>query len=263
MISTTAVDMKKGRDARGRRTIRAWAVAFWLAVWQAVSMALDQQILLVSPVRVLVRLAGLAVTAEFWGAVIFTLLRITGGFLLGAGAGVVLAGLASRFRRVEELLAPAMLTVKSIPVASFIILALIWFSSRNLAVLISFLMVLPVIYTSTLGGIRAADRQLLEMAQVFRIPALRRVRYLYVPQVFPYFHSACAAALGLSWKSGVAAEVIGMPQGSIGEQLQQAKVYLNTPDLFAWTLVIVLLSLAFEKLFLLLLRRGKRALERM
>ena len=245
------------------RTIRAWAVLFWLAVWQLVSTALSSELLLVSPVRVAARLLELAATAGFWGSVASSLLRIAGGFLLAVAAGVVLAALSARSRWVRELLAPLILAVKSIPVASFIILALIWFSSKNLAVLISFLMVLPVVYTNVLSGIRAADPQLLEMARVFRIPALRRVRYIYVPQVYPFFQSACGVALGLCWKSGVAAEVIGMPQGSIGERLQQAKVYLDTPDLFAWTLTIVLVSLGFEKLFLALLRRGRSALERM
>ena len=173
------------------------------------------------------------------------------------------AALNARLARVEELLAPAMLAIKSIPVASFIILALILFSSRNLAVPISFLIVLPVLYSNVLGGIRAADSQLMEMARVFRIPVGRSIRYVYLPQVMPYFLSACGSALGLCWKSGIAAEVIGMPEGSIGEQLQQAKVYLDTPDLFAWTLVIVLVSLAFERAFLALLRRGARAMERM
>ena len=101
------------------------------------------------------------------------------------------------------------------------------------------------------------------MARVFRIPAARRIRYIYLPQVLPYFLSACTVALGLSWKAGVAAEVIGMPEGSIGEQLQQAKIYLNTPDLLAWTVVIVLVSLGFEKLFLALIRRAAKRLERM
>ncbi len=154
---------------------------------------------------------------------------------------------------------PVMLTVKSVPVASFIILALIWFSSANLSVLISFLMVLPIIYTSVLDGIRSVDRQLLEMAQVFRIPGLRVVRYIYVPQVMPFFYPACSVALGMSWKAGAAAEVIGIPRGSIGERLQQAKVYLDTPDLFAWTLVIVAASLFFEKIVLLLVGRVARA----
>ena len=236
---------------------------FWLLLWQVGAMAINQRIILVSPLRVLARLIELAPTLEFWSAIGYSLVRITAGFLLGVVAGTLLAALSARFRRVEELLAPALLAIKSIPVASFVILALILFSSRNLSVLISFLIVLPVLYTNILSGIRAADPQLLEMARVFRIPTLRSIRYVYLPQVLPYFQSACGSALGLCWKSGIAAEVIGMPDGSIGEQLQQAKIYLNTPDLFAWTLVIVLVSLVFEKVFLILLKWGERALERM
>lgn len=219
---------------------------FWLLLWQVGAMAINQRIILVSPLRVLARLIELAPTLEFWSAIGYSLVRITAGFLLGVVAGTLLAALSARFRRVEELLAPALLAIKSIPVASFVILALILFSSRNLSVLISFLIVLPVLYTNILSGIRAADPQLLEMARVFRIPTLRSIRYVYLPQVLPYFQSACGSALGLCWKSGIAAEVIGMPDGSIGEQLQQAKIYLNTPDLFAWTLVIVLVSLVYS-----------------
>ena len=243
--------------------LRPWAVLVWLLIWQLGAMAMDQQILLVSPIAVLIRLGTLAVESSFWKAVGFSLLRITGGFFLGAAVGTVLAALSARLRRVEELLAPLLLAIKSIPVASFILLSLILFSSRNLSVLISFLMVLPVLYEGVLGGIRAMDKQMLEMAQVFQIPTPRRVRYVYLPQVLPYFRAACASALGLCWKSGIAAEVIGMPTGSIGERLQQAKIYLDTPDLFAWTLVIVLVSLAFERLFLALLQIATRYLGRM
>lgn len=248
---------------KSRGTVRFWAVLVWLAVWQLGAMAIDQKIILVSPVDVLTRLVELLPTLGFWQTIAYSLVRITLGFLLGVAAGTVFAALSARFRRVEEFLAPALLAIRSIPVASFIILALILFSSRNLAVLISFLIVLPIVYSNVLSGIRAADRELLEMAQVFRIPAARRLRYVYLPQVMPYFQSACGSALGLSWKSGIAAEVIGMPDGSIGEQLQQAKIYLDTPDLFCWTLVIVLVSLAFEKAFLAILGWSQRALRRM
>ena len=179
---------------RRPRTIRAWAVLVWLALWQLGAMAIDQQIILVSPLRVLSRLCELIPTPDFWGSIAYSLVRITAGFLLGVAAGTVLAALSARFRRVEELLAPAMLAIKSIPVASFIILALILFSSRNLAVPISFLIVLPVLYSNVLGGIRAADSQLMEMARVFRIPVGRSIRYVYLPQVMPYFLSACGSA---------------------------------------------------------------------
>lgn len=218
-------------------------------------MRLDSDILLVSPLAVLCRLGQLMVTASFWKAVCFTLSRVAAGFFLAVLAGVLLAVAASRSDRIRELLTPVLLAVRSVPVASFIILALIWFSSKNLSVLISFLMVLPIIYTNVLNGIRSVDRQLLEMARVFRIPGLRVARYIYLPQVMPFFYSACSVAVGMSWKAGAAAEVIGIPGGSIGERLQQAKVYLDTPDLFAWTLVIVAASLFFEKTVLFMVRK--------
>lgn len=238
-----------------KKEIRLWAVIFWLAVWQLASMKLDSDILLVSPVRVILRLLELMRTAIFWKSVCFTLSRIALGFGAAALAGCILAALAARFRRVQELLAPLMLAIKSVPVASFTILALIWFSSANLSVLISFLMVLPVVYTNMQSGIRSVDKQLLEMAQVFGVSKPRVIRYIYLQQLLPFFYSACSVSVGLSWKAGVAAEVIGIPKGSVGERLQQAKIYLDTPDLFAWTLVVVLMSLLSEKLLLFLLRK--------
>ena len=257
MISITA-----DRSDKKKRKIKIWAVAFWLLVWQGVSQVLGQEILLVSPVSVLRRLLELAVTADFWSSIAFSIIRIMGGFLLAALLGILLGALAAGVSPVRQLLKPAVLTIKSIPVASFVILVLIWVPSENLSVVISFLMVFPVIYTNVLNGIESTDRKLLEMAEVFRISLPRRIRYIYASQVLPFFRAGCSVALGLCWKAGVAAEVIGIPDGSIGERLYMAKVYLNTPALFAWTIVIVLISLVFERLFLALVDRGVGYLER-
>lgn len=218
---------------------------------------------MVSPGVVVVRLFELAATAEFWRSVLFSFARIVSGFLLAGVAGVLLAALAARFRRVGELLVPVILAIKATPVASIIILILIWVSSRNLSVLISFLMVLPVIYTNVLDGIRDTDKGLLEMAELFQIPVRKRILYIYISQVLPFFRSACSVALGMCWKAGVAAEVIGVPDGSIGEKLYKAKIYLNTSDLFAWTLTIIVISVIFEYVFMLIIRRSIRCLERL
>ena len=242
--------------------IRLWAVLFWLCVWQASSMALGSELLLVSPVRVILRLSEMVLEAQFWRAILFTLMRIALGFLLAWLSGCLLASLSSFLRPVRDLLSPLMLAIRTVPVASFIILALIWLPSRNLSVLISFLMVLPILYTNVLDGILSVDNKLLEMAQVFRVTPVRRVRYIYLPQVMPFMLTGCRGGLGLCWKAGVAAEVIGMPRGSIGERLQQAKVYLDTPDMFAWTLVIVLASVCFERLVLWLLKAAARRIGR-
>mgnify|MGYP002703126370 CR=1 FL=1 len=175
--------------------------------------------------------------------------------LLSALLTLLLAVAAGRLRVLELLLWPYVTAIKSVPVASFIIICLIWMSTRQLAVFISFLMVFPVIYSNTLQGIKSADGALLEMARVYRVPFSRRLGYIYAPQVKPFLLSGCSVALGMSWKSGVAAEVIGVVGGSIGERLYEAKVYFQMTDLLAWTVVIVVCSVGFEKLVLWLLRR--------
>ena len=226
------------------------AAAVWIMVWQLTSMYLKQEILLASPVSVIKRLTELIVMGDFWKSVVFSFVRIILGFSLALILGTVLAALSSAFFAVEVLMEPLIMVIKATPVASFIILCLIWIPSKNLSVFISFLMVLPVIYTNIFEGIRQTDRKILEMAKVFRVNLRRQIRYIYVSQVLPYFLSACRLSLGMCWKAGVAAEVIGVPSGSIGEKLYNAKIYLNTPDLFAWTIVIIVISFVFEKCFL-------------
>lgn len=233
---------------------RAGALLFWLLVWQAASLVLKQEILLASPVSVAERLSVLMKESDFWASVVFSFTRIITGFLLALVCGIVLAVASFCSRIVSFLVNPLMSVAKSTPVASFIILCLIWIPSRNLSVFISFLIVLPVIYTNILEGINKTDRKLLEMAKVFKIPLWRRIVFIYLSQILPYLISACTVTLGMSWKAGVAAEVIGVPSGSIGEKLYQAKIYLDTPDLFAWTAVIIVISFLFEKLFIFLLK---------
>ena len=239
---------------------RAGAVLFWLAVWQAAAMAIGQEVFLVSPVQALRCLLRLLPQADFWHRVGFSAGRILLGFGLGVVCSAALAVAAEICPAAEVLIAPVLQLVKATPVASFIILALVWVRGSSLSVLISFLMVLPVLYGAVRTGIRAADPQLLEMAKVFRLPLGRRLRAVWLPAVLPAFRQGCSVALGICWKSGVAAEVIGLPNGSIGDALYRAKITLSTGELFAWTFVIILLSAAFEKLFLRALDAVSRAL---
>ena len=234
---------------------RLLAAAFWLAVWQLAAMAVGQRILLASPLETLARLIELLPTGGFWRSVLFTLGHILAGFVLGSALGVALATLAARFTPVGELLSPLLSAMRSVPVASFVIAALIWVPSRRLSVLIATLIVLPVVYAAMADGLRQIDPKLMEMARVFRMSRRNRLRCVELPAILPSLTSALSVSMGLAWKSGVAAEVIGIPTGSIGERLYKAKVYLATPDLFAWTLTIVLISAACTRLLRLGLRR--------
>lgn len=207
-------------------------------------------LLLASPVQAALRLLELLPSTAFWRAVGNSSLRIFGGFLVSCALALLLASLVAGRTWFQNLLAPPVVVVKAVPVASFIILALVWLDAEALSLFISALMVFPPVYLNVLEGLRQTDQKLLELARVYRIPLRRRVWGVYLPQALPYFRSAASLALGLCWKAGVAAEVIGLPAGTIGERLYTAKIYLQTPDLFAWTAVILALSAIFERLFL-------------
>ena len=233
---------------------KALSVALALLLWQVGATVLDLHLLLVTPLEVVKRLFTLVGENDFWRTLLFSFSRIVLGFALAFTLGCLLGVLSGKWPLLETLLWPYVITIKTVPVASFIIISLIFFSARQLPTFISFLMVFPVIYSNVLEGIRSTDRELLEMGQVFRIPWGRRLGYIYLPHLKPFLFSACSVALGMSWKSGVAAEVIGVASGSIGEKLYESKIYFLTEDLLSWTVVIVLVSVLFEKLFLRLMK---------
>lgn len=251
----------RDKNTRLSPALRLGAVAIWLLLWQLASMAVGLPLLLPSPLAVLLRLGQLCTGADFWLTVASSLLRILLGYLLGVLFGTALAGLCWRFRLIDALARPLLGVLKSTPVASFIILALVWVKTTWLATVISFIMVLPLIYANVREGIDSADRQLLEMAQVFRLSRRKTFRYCYLPAILPFFLSAISSALGFAWKSGIAAEVLGRPARAIGSQIYDSKIYLETPDLFAWTLVVILLSVLLERLAVRFVRwAGKRSM---
>ncbi|WP_455714831.1 ABC transporter permease [Anaerosporobacter sp.] len=266
MMFSTIRDNSNKRGNK-KKSIKLWAIIAWLLIWGLASRLLNAGILLVSPISTANRLLELMREWSFFETILYSMSRIILGFLLATILGIVLAILGNWNKRVEEFLQPLFGVMKAIPVASFIILCLVFLSSRTLSIFIVFLMVLPIMYTNILHGIQSVDRNLIEMAQVFEVSLLRRIRYLYIPAIWPFFYTACKVGIGFSFKSGIAAEVIGIPDGTIGEKLYESKIYLDTPDLFAWTVVIVVISILFEKIFLYILekcylRLSKRAQQR-
>ena len=244
------------------RIIKAGAIAFWLAVWEIASLLIGEELFLPSPISVLEALVASAVDLSFWSAVLFTIDRIILGFIISLSSAVILAFLSYRWRILGILLEPIVKVVRATPVASIVILILVWVRSRNLSVVISFMMVFPVVYQNVLKGLCNTDRNLIEMADAYRIRTLKRIRYIYLPYLVPYLESAISISLGLAWKSGIAAEVIGLPDGSIGERVYEAKIYLSMPDLFASTVTVIILAFVFERVFIYLSRIILRRISR-
>lgn len=223
---------------------------FWLGVWTLLALGVDNRILVVTPLETASRLLQLLKERDFWISVGRSLLRMGTGFLAGFCMALLLAALCRRLPFFEELLSPVMKLIMAVPVASFAVLLLIWWGSSFLAVAVCFLVVLPGIYTNALEGLKATDKKLLEMAEVFRLPFCSRFFYIYRPTLKPFLRGSMKVALGMCWKSGVAAEVIGTPDFSLGERIYMSKIYLDTAGVFAWSAVVILMSVLFEKLVL-------------
>ncbi len=241
------ISIMYSKEKTGRYVRKILIVLGWLLLWQIVSLAVDNKLLLVGPWQTLVALVHLMVQGAFWQACLGSLLRIAIGFILGSLLGILLAVASNKYQWLEEILAPVIVLMKAVPVASFVVIFLIWWGSEQLAMVISFFIVLPNLYVNTLEGLKSTDKQLLEMAHVFELPVRNTFFYIYCPALKPFLNGAIKVAAGMSWKSGVAAEVIGLPKYAIGEQLYMAKIYLNTAGVLAWTIVIIVLSIGFEK----------------
>ena len=234
------------------------AALFWLALWQLLSAAVGSALLLPAPLSVVRRLFELMGTAQFWRTVLLSLLRISTGIAFALILGVITAVLTCRFALLDALLTPVISVIKTTPVASFVILVLIWLRRDYVPVLISALMVFPVVWSNVSAGIKNTDRSFLELARVYNFPFTKTARSIYFPSVLPYFRSACSSALGFGWKAGIAAEVLTVPGVSIGRMIYESKLYLQTTDLFAWTLCVILLSFLLEKLMLRLISGGRK-----
>lgn len=243
-----------------KKLIRGLACAvFWLAVWVAASALIGRDVVLPMPHKVLFRLADLVATGDFWLACLRSLLGVFLGFLAGVTAGTLAAAASHRFAAVSTLLSPALATVKATPVASFIILLLFLVRRTAVPPVAAALMVLPVVFSHVKNALSSLPKDLGEVCEIFRFSRKKKIRFYYLPHILPHFRAACRSAIGLSWKAGIAAEVICTPGGTIGTNLYYAKNYLATEDMLAWTVTVILFSFLIEKAVIRLIfsRRGE------
>lgn len=254
MTSSITKD-KNDKDKKNLNKI--FVFLFWLGVWQIVHLIIKQEVYVPSPYSVFLKLKEQVFMLHFWESVFYSIYRVLFGMAISVVLGLIAAVASSMNRYIHDLLKPLMIAIKSTPVLSFIIIALLWFSSSNVPIFICFLMCFPVIWTNVLAGIENVDKNLLDMAKLYRVKKLLILKRIYFPSVLPYFSAACVTSLGLGWKVSVAAEVLSHPKKSIGSNLYSAKVYLDSAELFAWTIVVILLSMIFEYLFSAIVKGNK------
>ena len=230
---------------------RLAAVSLWLIIWQIASVMTGLELLLASPVTVLRTLAGMLVTRQFYGILYLSVMHIMSGMLAGCLIGICAGILSARFDFLKEWLGIAVQLMKSLPVAAFIILVLMWWGSKNVTFIISAMVVIPMITTGVKEGIDNTDNKQIELARVYDMTAFNTFRYVYLTGVYPYITAQLKVAAGMCFKAGISAEIIGLVTGTIGTQMYYAKMYLLSAELFSWSIVVIVVSLVIEKLSLI------------
>lgn len=249
--------MNKRFDLRFRKIFfKCLGALLLIAVWQYFAYSFAQkgmEMLLASPFQVINRLKTLIVEPDFRTIIEASCARIFSGFFIAFVAGIVLGSLSGEFEFIADLLWPMVATVKAVPVASFVVILFIWFTN-GITPILTFLISFPIIYGNVLQGVKSADKKLKEVADIYRVSFVKKILFIKIPAVADYLTAASSTSIGMAWKAGVAAELILQMNGSIGEKLYYAKMYLANEDLIAWTLIVILLSVILEKVFVLFLK---------
>ena len=248
---------KGDESERMKRFVKGIGILFfWCALWELSAILVDNSFILVGPVDSLRHLILLMTEADFLKTVLFTTARILSAYISALFLAFLFSLLSYDHPFLAEFLKPPLFLLRSLPVASFVIILLFFIGRESLSFFIAFWMAFPIFYFNLLEGLFGVDRKLLEMSEVFHFSFWKKLRYLFLPGIYSELLSAAKLAMGLCWKSGIAAELIGQVKGSIGYKLMDAKVSLSMGDVFAWSLVMIFLSKIFECLVLFLLERG-------
>lgn len=237
-------------------------VLFWLGVWWLCSALVGMPLILPSPLDVLIKLGSMATTGVFWRVMVTSAVRVTLGILISYLAGFFLAILCHRFRFLHDLMLPLISVVKTTPVSSFILIALVFFHRDLIPGAIAALMVLPVVFSNTMEGLASPSPALMETARAYKLGFWERIRCIWIPTLRPFLVSAAGACAGLAIKAGIAAEVLICPEVSVGKYMYLSKQNMEYVELFAWTVAIVVFSFIVDLLFKLALRYVKKRTRR-
>jgi len=232
-------------------------VLFWILVWEILSLIINQEIYLPSPGATFIALFNLLTERNTYITLLYSTYRTLSGFMISCVSGIIFGYFCGISKTVYNLFNPLVSIIRTVPVMSIIIIAIMWFKDTNVPIFVAFLMCFPIIWTNTVSGIQSTDIKLLQMCRVYNIKKSRIVKSVYFYSTLPYIKAGMISALGISWKVTSAAEVLSLPKYSIGSYLYDSKVYLEIPNLFAWTIIIILLSILFEKILKIIFKAGQ------
>lgn len=231
------------------------SVIIMMLLWEWVSIRIGSEHILPGPLVTLQAVFNLFIDSEFLMIIWNTLLRGMMGFAIAIVSGVVLGIIAGLYPTFDSFMRPWIVVMRSVPVVSFILLALIWFTSASVPVFIGILTMFPMIYTNIIEGMRNVDVKLIDMARFYKVSTKRIITDVYAPAIAPYVTSGISSAIGIGWRAIIIGEVLSQPEYGIGTSMHSAQSFLNVDVLIAWTFIAVIMSYLFEHVLRLFERK--------
>ncbi|MBV1759020.1 MAG: ABC transporter permease subunit [Dethiosulfatibacter sp.] len=238
---------------------RLIGIVIILTVWQVLYMLINRDIYLPSPLNVIRSFVQITTDKDFFTIVSSTTFRVLLSFALSTFFGVLIGIACGLNKTVYQIFEPVIVLIRSTPVISIIIIALIWFRSDNAPVFTGFLMCFPVIWSNVVQGIKSTNQHLIEMSKIYKVNPVQIIRTIYIPSARPFIAAGLTTSLGLAWKVIAAAEVLSLPKYGIGSKLHDSKIYLESDKLLAWTLLIIIISYLFELMLMRILSNPSRS----
>lgn len=245
----------KSKKYRNDKFEVALSCAILLFLWQIIAQKINNDIYLPTIGQVMSSLIDIVISQVFYMDIIYSLGRCVYSFLFAMILSIVLGILAYINNSFKNFLKPINTLASSIPTMILIVLALIWFDKSNAPFVVGVAIVFPILYDSVLGAMTSIDKGIMEMARLYKIGIKNKISKIYFPAIKFRLASILLSSFSLALKIVIAGEVYGQPLYGIGARIHIEKVNFNTSGIFAWIIIIVVLSMIIDLFQKLLLRR--------
>ena len=217
-----------------------------IIIWILLSRSVNNEVIIPSIKSTFASMIRIIKDPNFFNIIKYTLLRTLIGFLISLSLAMIIGIVSSVSKITYNLMVPILKFLNSIPTIAIIVLALIWLNNELVPMLVGFIMVFPILYENILNGILNVDKDIIQMANLYKVGKIKIVNNIYIPSILYNLSSVFNTVLGINLKMVIAGEVLGQPKYAIGSNLQLERIYLNTSGVFAWIIIILLISETFD-----------------
>lgn len=225
-----------------------FSILVFFILWAVLAFFTKSALILPGPLEVCSKLGNLFIEKKFWISLYATFLRCLISFFLSLGIGLFFGITFSFFPLFKTFMSFAFSIIKVTPVVSFILIAIFWFKTNTVPYFIATLMILPILTAGFTTAINSVDKDLLEMAKVYALHNKQKIFSIYLPTIIPLVKNPMLTAFSQTWKIVLAAEILCLPKNGIGSSLYEAKMHLETAEVFALTVSVIVVCFVLENL---------------